>query len=265
MTHWLDGRLTDESDPDVAALAERSSTAEPSCYTTARVTAGRALHPDHHARRLQRDVKTLGLDPFDPFLVFRAFEELGRAVFADGIGIVRIEAQKRIGRMGVSLLATTRPIGPENKSWTAITAPMTHHGPGALLGVKLTHQKVYADARAASQASAVDEALLFDANGHLVEGAHTNLLIVDRSGSLATPDLALGAVAGIALEIIHERVAELRVATLDKSSVAKANELIAVNAVRGARPIVELDGRAIGSGAPGPMAERLDSLLAEVH
>ncbi len=264
-TLWLDGRLVDENDPAVARLVQQSSESTASCYTTARVTAGRAHHPDHHARRLQRDAKAIGLGAFDPSLVFRAFEDLGRAAFADGSGIVRIEALSRARSAGTSLLATARAIGPESNRWTAITAPMSHHGPSSLSGAKLTHQKVYEEARAASTNAGADEALLYDGNGHLVEGASTNLLIVNRAGTLATPDLALGAIAGIALDIISECTAELSIATLDKGDIADARELIAVNAVRGAVSIVQLDGREIGSGTPGPWAERLDALLADTH
>lgn len=271
---WLDGRLVDESDPAVMALTARSSSAESvegdtsaiSCYTTARVTAGRALHPDRHAQRLLRDAKAVGVGgtpgSFDPFLVFRAFEELGKAVFAEGSGIVRIEALASASGTGMSLLATARPIGQETDTWSAIIAPISHHGPSPLAGAKLTGQKVYEDARAASAAAGVDEALLFDANGSLVEGARTNLLIVDRRGSLATPDLALGGVAGIALEIIAESTPELEARKLSASDVADARELIAVNAVRGACSIVRLGGREIGDGKPGPWAERLNLLLA---
>lgn len=262
-TLWLDSRLIDANDPAAIRLADLTRTSEPGCYTTARVTAGRALYGDHHARRLQRDAKAIGLDAFDPLLVFRAFEELGGAVFGDESGIVRIEALKGSHGAGVSLLATTRPIGPESKTWSAISAPVSHHGPRSHAGAKLTHQKVYEEARAASSKLAVDEALLFDGNGHLVEGARTNLLIVDRAGTLATPDLALGAVAGIALEILSGCCAALEVGTFDKSDVADAGELIAINAVRGAVSIVELDGRCIGGGAPGPWAARIASLLAD--
>jgi branched-subunit amino acid aminotransferase/4-amino-4-deoxychorismate lyase len=262
-TQWRDGRLIDEKDSAAVRPADSIRASEPSCYTSARVTAGRAHHGDHHARRLQRDANAIGLGPFDPLLVFRAFEELGGAVFGDESGIVRIEAQRSAHGAGVSLLATTRPLGPESDSWSAITSPIGHHGPSVHSGAKLTQQKAYEEARAASRKSAVDEALLFDGSGHLVEGARSNLLIVDRAGTLATPDLALGAVAGIALEILSACVAELGVATFDKSDVINARELIAVNAVRGAISITELDGRNIGGGASGPWAKRLHRLLAD--
>ena len=42
-----------------------------------------------------------------------------------------------------------------------------------------------------------------------------------------------------------------------------AREIVVANAVRGARPVVRLDGRAVGDGRPCPWARRLDAALAE--
>ena len=42
----------------------------------------------------------------------------------------------------------------------------------------------------------------------------------------------------------------------------RVSELIAVNAVRGAKPITALDDNPVGNGAPGPWSERLADVLA---
>lgn len=264
---WLDGRLLDSrsmdaSDPTFAASAPSAHSNSLSCYTTARVTAGRALHLEHHVHRLQRDARSLGLGEFDPSLISRACEELGRAVFGDESGIVRIEARRGSDPERASLHATTRPIGLEKDTWSALTAPTAHHGPLGYRGAKIMNNQLYEEARIFSAAARVDEALLFDAAGLLVEGARTNLLIVSADGRLASPDLALGAVAGIALEIVSQHVPDLTIAEIRADDVANARELIALNAVRGACPITQVDGRAICASKPGPWAERLDSLLS---
>ena len=95
-----------------------------------------------------------------------------------------------------------------------------------------------------------------------MEGARSNLLIVTANGELVTPDLKLGAVAGIGVQITRERVPELAPTTLDRSALERARELIAVNGVRIACPVVTVDGRPVGDGSPGPWAKRLQELLA---
>ncbi len=261
-TQWLDGRLVDADDPELLALVRATDTAKPSCYTTVRVTAGRALHGARHMQRLQRDANTIGLGSFDPEQVLRACDDLGRTVFANETGIVRIEARRGAVGKAVTLHATTRPLGVEKSTWRAVTLPTAHVGPGRFPGAKLAHRKLYEDARAVSQSAGADEALLFDRAGRLVEGARANLLISNAQGRLETPDVTLGAVAGIALEVVGEHVGELAVATIRMRDVLSARELIAVNAVRGACPITQLDGRSVGNGEPGPWQGRLDALLS---
>ena len=60
--------------------------------------------------------------------------------------------------------------------------------------------------------------------------------------------------------MIGERIAELRERDLRAHDLGDASEVLAINAVRGARPIVELDGRALGH-ADGPGLARLNEVL----
>ena len=82
------------------------------------------------------------------------------------------------------------------------------------------------------------------------------------SGRLSTPDLSLGAVAGVAREILREQVPELETATIRRDQLTRAREIIAVNAVRGAAAIVSLDAANVADGEPGPWAARLGAMLA---
>src|SRR5215813_5703124 len=78
----------------------------------------------------------------------------------------------------------------------------------------------------------------------------------------STPPGALGAVAGIAREVLLERVPELEERIVSLRELSRAAEIVAVNAVRGARAVVALDGRPVGAGVPGPASRRLDAELA---
>jgi len=226
------------------------------------VTAGRARFAAYHVRRLTRDARALGFGEADPEAVLTAFETLGRAEFGEGTGIVRVQAL-RDEELGLQLIGVPRGLGDEPASWRAVTAPFPHMGPGARGGAKVSHQEVYERARAFSDAADVDEALLFDARGRLVEGARSNLVVVTRDGELASPYLRLGAVAGITRQILHERIDVLVERELDAQDVARCEELIAVNAVRGACPIVSLDDSSLGSGFEGPWAARLNETLRD--
>jgi branched-subunit amino acid aminotransferase/4-amino-4-deoxychorismate lyase len=232
--------------------------ADPACYTTGRYERGRIWLGERVAARLVRDARALGLGAHDAALVHERLLAAGRAAFgADGVGVVRLEARAR-----GALVPTTRPLGPEPPHWRAITAPIAHPGPGRARGAKRPDVPALEAARAASAAAGVDEALLFDAAERLVEGARTNLALVLADGRAVTPPLARGAVAGVALEAALAAGVALAEVDVSREALAGIRELVATNAVRGARPVLVLDGRPVGDGRPGPLAGALAAALA---
>lgn len=55
----------------------------------------------------------------------------------------------------------------------------------------------------------LEEVLLVDAEGCVVEGCRSNLFVVDAAGELVAPNLSRGAVAGLAQELVHEGIPEV--------------------------------------------------------
>jgi D-alanine transaminase len=70
-------------------------------------------------------------------------------------------------------------------------------------------------------------------------------------------------VAGVARAVALERVSALGERDVARAELATATEIIALNAVRGARPITRLDGRPVGDGRPGPWWRRCEAALAD--
>ncbi len=112
------------------------------------------------------------------------------------------------------------------------------------------------------RAATVDEGLVFDDRDRLVEGVRSNLVLA-RNGVWTTPPLARGAVAGVALRVVRTRLPALGDADLSRGELGALDELVAVNAVRGAVAIVEIDGRPVGPGSPGPLANALAEVIAD--
>lgn len=211
------------------------------------------------AERLVRDAAALGLGALDSERALAELVRLGSYRFGTATGIVRLEARR--GEHGaVALIGTTRALGPEPRTWSAVSA--RHEGPHALApGAKLARPDVEA-ARETAQAAQADEALMFDAKGRLVEGARANVIVVRGDGVLLTPARALGGVRGLALGVLCETLPEIAEAELMRGDLAQAAEVIAVNSVRGAKAIARLDGAEIGTvPAPGPVCARLAAIL----
>jgi branched-subunit amino acid aminotransferase/4-amino-4-deoxychorismate lyase len=95
----------------------------------------------------------------------------------------------------------------------------------------------------------------------LVEGSRCNLIVVGADGLPAAPADDLGAVTGIALEVVLERLPEIGRRVITREELRTAGELIALNSVRGVRPITRLDDDAVADGSPGPWAARIHSVF----
>ena len=178
----------------------------------------------------------------------------------DGDGIVRMQAS-RDGDGVVHLVGVPRRLGDEPDQWTAILVNLPHSGGGLARGLKVSSRLTMALAGDAAREAGVEEALLLDGNGWLVEGSRSNILVVTDADTLVTPPLTLGAVAGLARTLVLERVPSIVERAVSADELRSAKEIIAVNAVRAARPITKLDGKPIGDGAVGAWSKRLSEVL----
>ena len=230
-------------------------------YTAARYEGGAVRHARRHARRLRRDALALGLAPPEEDALCAALTELGREAFGGGAGVVRLALRPDPGGGPRTILAgETRATGVETRVWRAIVWPEAHPGAQGAAGAKREGVGIYERARAGAQRAGADDALLATADGLLVEGARTNVFVALRD-ALVTPPLRLGAVAGIAREIVLERVAGAREDDVSMAALAGAQEVVLVNAVRGAVLLERLGDRALGSGGAPRWASRLHALL----
>lgn len=106
----------------------------------------------------------------------------------------------------------------------------------------------------------VEEGLMLTREGYVAEGTSDNVFIV-RDGVLVTPALHLGVLAGITrgavLEIAQAERVPTEETTLTLFDVYNADECFLTGTAAELVPVVEVDGRVIGDGRPGPITKRL--------
>ncbi len=104
-----------------------------------------------------------------------------------------------------------------------------------------------------------DEGLLLDVDGFVAEGPGENLFIV-KQGRLYEPELT-SALAGVTRDAVitlaRERGLEVAARRLTRDDVYIADEAFFCGTAAEVTPIVELDRRTIGNGAPGPVTREL--------
>lgn len=122
-------------------------------------------------------------------------------------------------------------------------------------------------AKWAARRAGFDEILLVDEDGNLAEGPTTNVFLVERDGTLTTPpagSILEGVTRSSVLEIAKHDGRSVREAPLRPEALFDAAEVFLTGTTAGVWPVVEVSGRSVGGGRPGPVTEALRARLAEV-
>lgn len=111
----------------------------------------------------------------------------------------------------------------------------------------------------AKQAGMV-EALMLNAEGYVAEATGDNIFLV-KNGILITPPTYIGALNGITRQAIIDLANKLKIEVKEVPftlhDVYTADEVILTGTAAEVIPVVEVDGRQIGHGKPGPVMKKL--------
>ncbi len=115
-------------------------------------------------------------------------------------------------------------------------------------------------------ARGAETAVLLDANGNIAEGPGFNVFAV-KDGAITTPDY--GVLLGITRQTIFDICAGCGIAcaagVLSRDALAGADEVFITSTAGGVMPVAEVDGRAIGDGAAGPITRRIKDSYWALH
>ncbi|MGQ3016895.1 D-amino-acid transaminase [Phenylobacterium sp.] len=122
-------------------------------------------------------------------------------------------------------------------------------------------------ARQAARERGAGEALFVDEMGLITEGASANAWILDGDGVLRTRDTQANILRGVTrrtlLDVIAEAGLKVEERPFTPEEMAEAKEAFITGAGSLVLPVIAIDGKPIGGGAPGPVAKRLRSLYIE--
>ena len=110
-----------------------------------------------------------------------------------------------------------------------------------------------------------DEALMLDPHGFVATCNSTHFFIVTPAAEVWTSDgrFCLGGITrGNVLQVCHDAGIPARETTFSLTEVYAASEAFVTGTFAGLVPVRTIDGRTIGTGARGPVVERLQELYA---
>jgi branched-chain amino acid aminotransferase len=112
----------------------------------------------------------------------------------------------------------------------------------------------------------VDEAIMLNDAGQVTEGTADNIFIVEN-GKLCTPPTHVGILDGITRRVVFQICTEKGIDCSERILVQydlyKADEVFLCGTGAELIPVVEIDGRVVGDGRPGPIFQRLLGLFRE--
>jgi 4-amino-4-deoxychorismate lyase len=220
-------------------------------FETLRTYGGRPFLLERHLERLRFSSDALALPPPD-----------GAARLVELItGAAPPEYVLLLYRSELALVATAAalPEGLEQLRVRGLRLRSTTLPSADLLaGVKSTSYALSFAARRDAERAGADDALLVAGGG--VHDAATANIWWRRGDTLYTPAAGGGVLPGVTRSLVLELQPAVE-GTFALADLAGADEAFTTSSIREVMPVVELDGRAIGTGRPGPLAARLQAEL----
>ena len=241
-----------------------------------RVYKGRIAAFDQHLERLQNSAKALA------FAAVPSTDDIQQAVFRtleandmrDDVHIrltltrgekVTSGMNPKFNQSGCTLivLAEWKPPIYAGDGIRVVSAATRRNTPQCL-DSKIHHANLLNNILAAIEANVagVDSAIMLDINGFVSETNDTNLFLVNN-GSVLTPhaDSCLpGITRRMILDICHAEGIPADERNLSLTELYTADEVFTTGTCGELTPVLEADGRSIGSGKLGPVTKRLQSL-----
>lgn len=242
-------------------------------YEVCEVRAGRLIDERRHLARLARSLAELQIASPMPQAALDVVlhEVVRRNRVRDGLvyiqvsrGVARRDHAFPPGTIAPSLVVTARSVdAAANEKMAAdgiavITMPDNRWERVDIKSISLLPNVL---AKQAARSQGAREAWLVDKTGHVTEGSSSNAWIINRDGKLITRQLDHGILPGITRAVLIESLKshglelEERAFTVEEAYAAR--EAFITSATQAVMPVVRIDGRPVGNGAPGLIATAL--------
>ena len=270
---WLDGKLVDEKDAKISVF-DHGLLYGDGVFEGIRVYNSRVFELDAHIRRLYGSAKAIRLEvPMSRSELISAVE---KTVEANGVidGYIRLLVTRGVGTLGLNpficedsrliIIADSIQLYPEElyeKGMKVISAATVRNHPLAIPPqVKSMNYLNNILAKIEALDNDVPEAIMYNHEGYVAEATGDNVFIV-RDGVIYAPPAEAGSLEGITQGIVIELAREENLEVVEKNltrfDLYVCDEFFLTGTAAEVIGIVEIDGRVIGDGKPGPVTKLL--------
>jgi branched-chain amino acid aminotransferase len=239
-----------------------------------RLYGGNVFRLDEHLERFEYSAKAILLDM--PLTRKGWSDAICETCRANGLrdGYIRAVVTRGVGDLGLAPWLCSKPsyfviaskisLYPDEhyeKGLAIVTVPTRRIGPAAIPATikSLNYLNNILGKIEAKQAGAL-EGIMLNEQGFVAEATADNVFIVHK-GEMLTPASSHGALKGVTrsaiVDIAKDLGIPLREANLTRYDLWCSDEFFLTGSGAEVIPVVKLDGRTIGSGAPGPVTKRV--------
>jgi branched-chain amino acid aminotransferase len=239
-----------------------------------RVYDGRIFRLDEHIKRLERSARAILLDlPLSHEELIAATVETCRANSVED-GYIRLVVTRGVGDLGLDPRSCPKPtvfiiagdiqLYPEElyeRGLSLITCSTRRNSPASLdPGIKSLNYLNNILAKIECIHADASEGIMLTQAGLVSECTGDNIFVV-RGGKLITPPVEAGILDGITRSAVIELAADENITVHETlfpiTEVYGADECFLTGTAAELVPVVQVDGRTVGDGKPGPVTKRL--------
>lgn len=269
MKIYIDGEFYSEADAKISVF-DHGLLYGDGIFEGIRIYNGRVFLLKEHLERLYDSGKAIMLK------IPMSLEELQAAVLETcrrnelREGYIRLVVTRGAGNLGLSpdkcpkptifIIASTIELYPAKyyeHGLKVITAPTQRLAPAALSpSIKSLNYLNNIMAKIECNLAGAQEAFLLNHEGYVAECTGDNVFVI-KKGVIMTPPISAGALGGITRKLVFDlartmgkEVQEMQITRYD---LFVADEVFLTGTGAEIVPVVDIDGRIIGSGKPGPI------------
>lgn len=274
-TVYVNGEWVAEENAKVSVF-DRGFLFADAIYEVTAVINGRLIDFAGHAARLARSLDALGIKAPVTTDILKSlhFEIIRRNELKDGLIYLQISrgAEDRDFLYSADLKPTIVMFTQarnvlENPRWkTGISVATVPEGRWATRQIKTVQLLFSSMAKMEVQSRGADDAIFVE-DGMITEGTSSNFHIVTADGKLITRNLSNALLHGITRGSILDIAEKAGIATEQRSFTPEeamgSAEAFITSAGVFVMPVIAIDGKAIGTGKPGPVSQKLREIYIQ--
>ncbi len=270
---WLDGKLVDEKDARISVF-DHGLLYGDGVFEGIRVYNRRVFELETHIKRLYESAKAIRL--VMPMSKSKLIGAVEKTTEANGVvdGYIRLVVTRGVGTLGLNpficengrlyIIADNIQLYPEElyeKGMKVVSATTVRNHPLALPPqIKSLNYLNSILAKIEALDNDVPEAIMYNHEGYVAEATADNVFIV-RNACVYTPPVEAGALEGITRGIVIKLAKEENLEVVEKNltrcDLYICDEFFLTGTAAEVIGIVDIDGRIIGDGKPGPITRLL--------